>query len=296
MHIDHKLHLFDWGEAITLGELDALNDREVCREVGVAGTPFFMAPEALNYLTGRADQNADALRSTLTTKLDVWGLGTVIYFLLAGRDIFATDSSYELDNLADIVNASTGVELPEDVSASYAARDFLARCLERDADQRASAKELLQHPWFAGATTYEEVQAAKTAAAVHRGGTVVAVMADYSDSLEDGLPECTPTSPTTTSSSCNNSPTNSPTSSSGSIDRHKQQDEFGGNAVDCKLGELEKGHEQAVSSQCRRSSFGCEAVCEIRLKPSGSAASLGSVSYAPVTASCANGAMSQLQS
>jgi hypothetical protein len=67
------------------------------------------------------------LRSILTTKLDVWGLGTVLYFLLAGRDIFVNDSSWELDALADIANASCGVELPLGVTASHAARDFLRR-------------------------------------------------------------------------------------------------------------------------------------------------------------------------
>jgi serine/threonine protein kinase len=83
----------------------------------------------------------------------------VLYFLLAGRDIFVNDSSWELDALADIANASCGVELPLGVQASHAARDFLRRCLERDPNERASAKELMQHPWLMGASSYSDMQA-----------------------------------------------------------------------------------------------------------------------------------------
>ncbi|WIA36954.1 hypothetical protein OEZ86_008194 [Tetradesmus obliquus] len=161
VHVDHKVQLFDWGEAISLSAVNAASERELARSVGLAGTPLFMAPEALNYLTDRDrdPKGEHHLRSILTTKLDVWGLGTVLFFLLAGRDIFVNDSSWELDALADIASASCGVELPLGVTASHAARDFLRRCLERDPDERASAKELMQHPWLMGASSYNDMQA-----------------------------------------------------------------------------------------------------------------------------------------
>eukprot|EP00882_Tetradesmus_deserticola_P000913 GHRQ01000992.1.p1 GENE.GHRQ01000992.1~~GHRQ01000992.1.p1 ORF type:complete len:517 (+),score=232.21 GHRQ01000992.1:150-1700(+) len=161
VHVDHKVQLFDWGEAISLDQVNAASGRELARQVGLAGTPLFMPPEALNYLTDRDrdPKGEHHLRSILTTKLDVWGLGTVLFFLLAGRDIFVNDSSWELDALADIANASCGVELPLGVTASHAARDFLRRCLERDPCERASAKELMQHPWLMGASSYSDMQA-----------------------------------------------------------------------------------------------------------------------------------------
>jgi len=88
----------------------------------VAGTPLFMPPEVLNYLTDRDldPKGIHHLRSIITTKVDTWGLGTVLFFLLAGRDIFINGSSWELSDLADIAGASTGVELPLGVEASYA--------------------------------------------------------------------------------------------------------------------------------------------------------------------------------
>jgi serine/threonine protein kinase len=36
---------------------------------------------------------------------------------------------------------------------------FLRRCLERDPNERASAKELMQHPWLMGASSYNDMQA-----------------------------------------------------------------------------------------------------------------------------------------
>lgn len=111
------VQLFDWGEAVALSGLAGLSDREAARAVGVAGTPLFMAPEALLYLTDR-DRDPDSgrhdARRLLTTKLDVWGLGAVLFFLLAGRDIFDGDvDAWELDGLADVASASGGVELPD---------------------------------------------------------------------------------------------------------------------------------------------------------------------------------------
>eukprot|EP00775_Hariotina_reticulata_P002663 gene2663-2963_t len=122
VHKDHKVALFDWGEALTTDQVDHLTDRALAQQVGVAGTPLFMPPEVLNYLTDRDldPKGIHHLRSIITTKVDTWGLGTVLFFLLAGRDIFVNGSSWELSDLADIAGASTGVELPLGVEASYA--------------------------------------------------------------------------------------------------------------------------------------------------------------------------------
>lgn len=164
---DHTVQLFDWGEALSLGQINSLNDRELAKQAGIAGTPLFMPPEVLNYLTDRDRESPGehALRRILTTKLDIWGLGAVLFFLLAGRDIFVADCEWELESLADIASASTGVELPEGVEASYAARDFLRCCLQRDPTRRSSAKELSEHPWLFGAHSFADMAAAAEAAA-----------------------------------------------------------------------------------------------------------------------------------
>lgn len=70
------------------------------------------------------------LRSILTPKLDIWGLGAVLYFLLAGRDICVDDPCWDMNTLADVMNSQSGVELPKSVKVSDAARDFLKSCLQ----------------------------------------------------------------------------------------------------------------------------------------------------------------------
>jgi serine/threonine protein kinase len=171
---DSRLQLFDWGEAVALSEARAMADKELSRRVGVAGTPLFMPPESLNHLTRRASDDGGGggpdddgggvprLRGTLSPALDIWGLGTVVFHLLAGRDL-VPDSDWELEELADIVNGSGAARLPEGVPASFAARDFLARCLERCPGRRATAAELLSHPWLRGAASAAEVEAARAA-------------------------------------------------------------------------------------------------------------------------------------
>jgi hypothetical protein len=57
------VRLFDWGEAVTLSDIHGLPVRQLMKDVGMAGTPLFMAPEAMNYLTGRGPTGPDALRA-----------------------------------------------------------------------------------------------------------------------------------------------------------------------------------------------------------------------------------------
>lgn len=182
---DHSVRLFDWGEAVTLQDVHSLPERMLLRDVGMAGTPLFMAPEALDHLTGRSIQGSDALRGVLTTKLDVWGLGCITFFLLAGRDVFVGDDSWELDNIADVASCEARLLLPEGCLASPAARDFLAQCLEIEPEARASAKKLLSHPWLLGACSMEELAAAKAAAASFTGRRLVLAVADGGVSEDD---------------------------------------------------------------------------------------------------------------
>lgn len=180
---DFTVKLFDWGEALLLDQLCSLTDKQLAKVAGIAGTPLYMPPEALLYLTKKGStssggsgshassssiaggcgqcgcccwgafssahehqQQQGTLRALTSPKLDVWGLGTVVYLLLVGKDILG--SSYNLEDMAEILSASSGIKLPAKVQASPAARDFLARVLQRDPAQRACAKELLSHPWL----------------------------------------------------------------------------------------------------------------------------------------------------
>lgn len=172
---DFSTKLFDWSEALLLDQLQGLSDKQLARQAGVAGTPLFMPPESLLYVTApskhsHAGSNGSSsssacmpLRELTSHKLDIWGLGTVLYFLLAGRDILQADSNYDLQDMAEVLSTSRGIKLPPHAHASASARDFLQLCLHRDPAQRPSAQQLLQHPWLAGCS------AAAAAAAMAAG-------------------------------------------------------------------------------------------------------------------------------
>jgi serine/threonine protein kinase len=199
---DYTVKLFDWGEALLLDQLRSLTDKQLAKFAGIAGTPLYMPPEALLYLTKKGStcsgsrgstssgsrsndassstskgcgqcgcccwvatssahehhQQQGTLRALTSPKLDVWGLGAVVYLLLAGKDIL--DSSYNLEDMAELLSASSGISLPAEVQASPAARDFVARVLEQDPAKRACARELLSHPWLSGLSAVRTKRAA----------------------------------------------------------------------------------------------------------------------------------------
>ncbi len=64
------------------------------------------------------------------------------YELLTGKAPFAASSA------AKIIDAIRTRELTYPKTLSQGARDFLAAALVRDPEQRASAEQLLQHPWI----------------------------------------------------------------------------------------------------------------------------------------------------
>jgi serine/threonine protein kinase len=162
---DFSVKLFDWSEALLLDQLAGLSDKQLARHAGIAGTPLFMPPEVLLHMTAPKGGSSGSLRQLTTPALDVWGLGTVLFFLLAGRDILQDGSGYDLCDMAELLSTSRGIQLPPGTVASPAARDFLQCCLQRDPQQRASAQALLEHPWLAGPAAAAAATAAEPACA-----------------------------------------------------------------------------------------------------------------------------------
>ncbi|KAI3702997.1 hypothetical protein L6452_28751 [Arctium lappa] len=96
-----------------------------------SGTPVFMAPEV-----ARGEEQG--------FPADVWALGCVVIEMATGSNPWPelTDpvsGLYKIGYSGDLPEFPKW--LPED------GKDFLAKCLERDAKKRWSAKELLQHPF-----------------------------------------------------------------------------------------------------------------------------------------------------
>jgi calcium/calmodulin-dependent protein kinase I len=100
----------------------------------VCGTPGYMAPEIFKK-TGHG------------MPVDVWAMGVITYFLLAGYTPFDRDTQ-KLEMEA-IIAGDYRFE-PEEYwcNVSETARNFVATCLTVDPEARPTAEEMLQHSWL----------------------------------------------------------------------------------------------------------------------------------------------------
>ncbi|XP_044336096.1 mitogen-activated protein kinase kinase kinase 17 [Triticum aestivum] len=119
---DGRAKIADFGCARALGE---------ARPIG--GTPAFMAPEV-----ARGEEQGPAA--------DVWALGCTVVEMATGRAPWG-----EMDNVLAAVHrigyTDAVPEVPTWLSAE--AKSFLAMCFARDARERCTAAELLEHPFVA---------------------------------------------------------------------------------------------------------------------------------------------------
>lgn len=98
------------------------------------GTPGYMAPEVIRKL-GHGKP------------VDLWSIGVLTYFLLAGYTPF--DNENNVEELHAILSADFKFD-PEywsDISAE--AKDFIKKLIIVDPRKRMTAKEALAHPWLA---------------------------------------------------------------------------------------------------------------------------------------------------
>jgi len=105
------------------------------------GTPYFMAPEILAAMT------VEEAEAGYGVKADIWSLGITVAELLDRGNppwpAFPTPAHAFLH----IANPEAAPVLPAHIGGHAA--DFIRCCTERDPRRRASALELLEHPWMA---------------------------------------------------------------------------------------------------------------------------------------------------
>ncbi|XP_047056975.1 mitogen-activated protein kinase kinase kinase 17-like [Lolium rigidum] len=99
----------------------------------IGGTPAFMAPEV-----ARGEEQGPAA--------DVWALGCTIVEMATGRAPWS-----DVDNVLAAVHRIGYTDAVPEVPAwlSPEAKNFLAACFARNAGERATAVELLEHPFVA---------------------------------------------------------------------------------------------------------------------------------------------------
>lgn len=110
-------------------------------DFSIAGTIPYMSPEIF--------RNEVSLYAPTVT--DIWALGCCVLEMANGN---APWSSMKFDNLLHayhvIANGGTGRGLPPEVETieDGAMREFILRCLVRDASKRPCAPELWRDPWL----------------------------------------------------------------------------------------------------------------------------------------------------
>ncbi|KAG5496766.1 hypothetical protein JIQ42_03599 [Leishmania sp. Namibia] len=110
----------------------------------LVGSPFWMAPEVIR-------------SEAYGTKADIWSVGcTVVEMLNGGEPPWREEFDNVYSAMFYVGSTNDIPQIPEETSETC--RDFLFRCFERDVMKRASADELLQHPWLkmAAAASHSE--------------------------------------------------------------------------------------------------------------------------------------------
>ncbi|GBF88497.1 hypothetical protein Rsub_01210 [Raphidocelis subcapitata] len=111
----------------------------------IVGTPYYMAPEVLLRCY---DQSAD-----------IWSAGVILYLMLTGQLPFMGANDRQV--CAAVLRGSVSTEGDAWEGVSEGAKSVVRRMLCRDPKARATAEELLAHPWLAREAVVVAVAAAQ---------------------------------------------------------------------------------------------------------------------------------------
>jgi len=132
-----SIRLVDLGSA----HISDLHSPQSC----LVGTHEYMPPELIVH----RERDDSTLRVPIkpTASMDMWSAGVVLYMLLGGYNPFLATSTKRVFH--SIVTVSFDFKQPVWETVSDTAKDLISKLLVRDPEQRLSAREALQHAWFA---------------------------------------------------------------------------------------------------------------------------------------------------
>lgn len=100
----------------------------------IHGTSYYIAPEILN-------------KTGYDERCDVWSIGVILYILLTGKPPFDGDGDEEITEQVKVGNVNFDDQIWNMISSE--AKDLLKKKMLRyEFKSRASAREVLSHPWF----------------------------------------------------------------------------------------------------------------------------------------------------
>ncbi|XP_043930080.1 serine/threonine-protein kinase PAK 6-like [Protopterus annectens] len=123
--LDGQVKLSDFGFCAQIS-------KDVPKRKSLVGTPYWMAPEVIS-------------RLPYGTEVDIWSLGIMVIEMVEGEPPYFSDAPVQaMKRLRDYPPPT----LKNTHKASPILRDFLERMLTREPLQRATATELLDHPFM----------------------------------------------------------------------------------------------------------------------------------------------------
>jgi len=124
---DTQVMISDFGLSRILGDDSMMST--------ACGTPYYVAPEVVKAIS-------------YGKEVDMWSIGVITYFLLAGFPPFMGKTLTEIVEL--IIHANYSFPSPYWDNISKEAMSFVSSLLVLDPSKRLKAEEALKHPWLQG--------------------------------------------------------------------------------------------------------------------------------------------------
>ncbi|CAK9060802.1 unnamed protein product [Durusdinium trenchii] len=128
---DNTLKIIDFGIS---AHFEPGHHHHVTTFTSKVGTPYYVAPEVVTRFP------------RYNEKVDCWSAGVIMYILLSGMFPFKEERTK--DTLQKVLSGKYGFPPEIFQKVSKGAKDLIRKLLQKNVDQRLSAKEALRDPWI----------------------------------------------------------------------------------------------------------------------------------------------------